>query len=96
MGHNMSLKGIFGQPRRLVTDATRRLCDAIKTHKSEVPTKFVLMNTAGNGNRDLREPILFSQRCVIGLFRLLLSPCKTLFEPFLSVWFCWECRNPVR
>ncbi len=74
LGHNMSLKGIFGQPRRLVTDATRRLCDAIKAKKSDVPTKFVLMNTAGNSNRDLHEPISIGQRCVIGLIRLLLPP----------------------
>jgi hypothetical protein len=74
LGHNMSLKGIFGHPRRLVTDATRRLCDAIKANTLEVSTKFVLMNTAGNSNRDLHEPISFGQRCVIGLLRLLLPP----------------------
>ncbi len=32
------------------------------------------MNTAGNSNRDLDEPISFGQRCVIGLLRLLLPP----------------------
>ena len=74
LGHNMSLKGIYGYPRRLVTDTTRRLCNAIKALKSESPTKYVLMNTAGNSNRDLREPISFVQRCVIGLLRLLLPP----------------------
>ena len=36
--------------------------------------KFVLMNTSGNSNRDLLEPISFSQKCVIGLLRLLLPP----------------------
>ena len=56
LGHNMSLKGLYGHPRRLVTDATRRLCNAIKANKPEGPTKFVLMNTAGNSNRDLHEP----------------------------------------
>ena len=30
LGHNLSWKGIYGQPRELVTDATRRFCDAIK------------------------------------------------------------------
>ena len=74
LGHNISFKGIYGHPRRLVTDATRRLCNAIKANKSAGPTKFVLMNTAGNNNRDLHEPISFSQRCVIGLLRLLLPP----------------------
>ncbi len=74
LGHNVSWKGVFGPPRRLVTDATRRLCNAIKANKSEKPTKFVLMNTAGNSNRDLHEPVSFGQACVIGLLRLLLPP----------------------
>jgi nucleoside-diphosphate-sugar epimerase len=74
LGHNLSLKGIYGHPRRLVADATRRLCNAIKASKAEEPTKFVLMNTAGNSNRDLHEPISFGQMCVIGLIRLLLPP----------------------
>ena len=74
LGHNMSLKGLYGHPRRLVTDATRRLCNAIKANKPEEPTTFVLMNTAGNSNRDLHEPISFGQKCVIGLLRLLLPP----------------------
>lgn len=74
LGHNISWKGIFGQPRRLVTDATRRLCNALKANEPREPTKFVLMNTAGNRNRDLRESVSFGQRCVIGLIRLLLPP----------------------
>ena len=74
LGHNLSWKGIFGHPRRLVTDATRRLCNAIKANKSGMSTKFVLMNTTGNRNRDLHEPISFAQRLVIGLIRLLLTP----------------------
>jgi hypothetical protein len=32
------------------------------------------MNTTGNRNRDLNEPISFVQKCVIGLLRLLLPP----------------------
>jgi len=74
LGHNMSLKGISGHPRRLVTDATRRLCNAIKANKPEDPTRFVLMNSAGNSNRDLHEPISVRQKCVIGLLRLLVPP----------------------
>ncbi len=74
LGHNTSLKGLFGHPRRLVTDTTRRLCNAIKANKSAEPTKFVLMNTAGNSNRDLHEPLSFVERCAVGLLRLLLPP----------------------
>jgi hypothetical protein len=74
LGHELSLKGIYGQPRRLVTHATRRLCKAINANRPEKPTKFVLMNTAGNNNRNLHEPTSFGQRLVIGLLRLLLPP----------------------
>jgi hypothetical protein len=74
LGHTLSLKGMYGHPRRLVTDSTRRLCLAIKASRSATPTRFVLMNTAGNSNRDLDEPVSFSHRCVISLLRLLLPP----------------------
>ncbi|MEN8229346.1 MAG: NAD(P)-binding oxidoreductase [Bacteroidota bacterium] len=74
LGHSLNLKGIFGHPRRLVTDATRRLCKAIKANNSKIPVKFVLMNTTGNSNRDLPERISFGQKCVIWLLRLLLPP----------------------
>ena len=74
LGHNMSFKGMFGQPRRLVTDATRRLCNAIKVNKPEIKVKFVLMNTSGNSNRGIPERVSFSQTCVIWLLRLLIPP----------------------
>jgi len=74
LGHNLSFKGLFGPPRRLVTDATRRLCDAVKANHPEKKIRYVLMNTVGNRNRDLREPVSLGQRVVIGLLRLLLPP----------------------
>lgn len=74
LGHNMHWKGIYGQPRKLVTDAARLICKAIKVNNSERPIKYILMNTTGNRNRDLSEPISFGQKCVIGLLRLLLPP----------------------
>ena len=74
LGHNINFKGIYGRPRKLVTDATRRLCGAIKVNSPEKPIKFVLMNTTGNSNRDLDEPISVAQKGVIGLLRFLLPP----------------------
>ncbi len=74
LGHNMTMKGIYSQPRRLVTDVTRRLCNIIKANKPEASVKFVLMNTAGNSNRDLNERVSFAHGCVISLLRLLLPP----------------------
>jgi nucleoside-diphosphate-sugar epimerase len=74
LGHNLTLKGIYGQPRRLVTDATRRLCNAIEVNKPEKATKYVLMNTTGNRNRDLDEPVSFAEKCAFALIRVLLPP----------------------
>ena len=74
LGHNLTLKGIYGSPRQLVTNATRRLCEAIRASQPRDLVKFVLMNTAGNSNRDLYEPISFGERSVVGLIRLLLPP----------------------
>lgn len=74
LGHNLNLKGIYGQPRRLVTEATRRLCNAIEANHPANPVKFLLMNTTGNRNRDLDEPISSAQKVVIQLLRLLMPP----------------------
>lgn len=74
LGHTLSWKGIYGQPRRLVTDAIKKLCNAIETNNPTQPVKVVLMNTTGNRNRDLNEPISMAQRGVIALLRLLLPP----------------------
>ena len=74
LGHNLSFAGIFGSPRRLVTDATRRLCDVAKANGRAKPVKFVLMNTTGNSNRDLNEKISFGQKVIIWLLRHLLPP----------------------
>jgi hypothetical protein len=74
LGHNLTFKGIFGHPRRLVTDATRRFCQAIRADRPETPVKFILMNSAGNSNRNLDEAISLPQKCVILLLRLLVPP----------------------
>ncbi len=74
LGHNMTWKGMFGHPRRLVTDTVRRLTNAITANEPAKPIKYLLMNTTGNRNRNINEPISVGQKCVIGLLRLLLPP----------------------
>ena len=43
LGHNPNMKGIYGQPRKLVTETTRRLCNAVKANNPENKIKYVLM-----------------------------------------------------
>ena len=74
LGHVMSFRGIFGDPRKLCTDATRRLCDAIRKSDPPTPRKFILMNTVGVRNPDLDERRTRFERGLLGLLRHTLPP----------------------
>ncbi|WDE99211.1 SDR family oxidoreductase [Lentisphaera profundi] len=74
LGHNLTFKGIFAQPRLLVKDTIECICSAIKANKATHSVKIILMNTTGNCNRDIPEIAPLSQRIVIALLRVLLPP----------------------
>ena len=74
LGHNLNFKGMFGHPRRLVTDSVKRLCQVVDKASSTEPVKFVLMNTTGNQNKQVGEKITLGHRIVVGLLRYLLPP----------------------
>lgn len=74
LGHNLTFKGVYGKPRKLVTDAVAKVHEAVKHNSPARPVRFVLMNTAGNSNRNLNESVSFGQRLIIGMLRLLLPP----------------------
>ena len=74
LGHNLSFKGLLGQPRHLVRDAIQRLSQAVIFNKPNNAVKFVLMNSTGVRNRDISESIGTAQKCVITLLRYLIPP----------------------
>jgi putative NADH-flavin reductase len=74
LGHNISFKGIYGKPRRLVRDSVKLVCEAIKFNQPKRKVRLVLMNTVGNSNRDLDEPRTTGEKVVISLLRVLLPP----------------------
>ena len=74
LGHVMDLKGMFGDPKRLCTDATRRLCDAIEKNRPTKPTKFILMNTVAVQNPDLEEKRAWFERWLLALLCHTLPP----------------------
>jgi len=74
LGHNMSFKGIFGEPKKLCTDATRRLCKSIEANTPNEPTKFILMSTVGVSNPDLGETRTWLERVILTLLRWLIPP----------------------
>lgn len=74
LGHNITLKGIFGKPRKLVTNAVKLLCVAIQKNSPDKPIRFALMNTTANRNRDLNESVSIGEKLVMGLIRFLVPP----------------------
>ena len=78
LGHNLTFGGLFGKPRKLVTDATRRIFTALEESTSsneKKKVKFILMGTEGvsnpAGGDDARTK---SERCILFLLRYLLPP----------------------
>lgn len=74
LGHNLTFKGMFGEPRRLVTDTIEKVSRAIESLEPDKKVKIILMNTTGNSNRDVPEKPPLSQKLVISVLRLLLPP----------------------
>ena len=74
LGHNLSFKGMFCAPRRLVRDSVQRLCDAIEANNPTTAVKFILMNTTGNQNTQAGEKVSLAQTLTVGLIRMLLPP----------------------
>lgn len=75
LGHNLTFSGVFGKPRRLVTDSIKRIFEHIRKLSSGKTVKFVLMGTVGvahpKGTDDKRT---FSERCLLRFLHYTLPP----------------------
>lgn len=74
LGHNLSLKGIFGKPRKLVTESIKLISNAIQINTPKKPVRLVLMNTTANRNQDLNESISITEKLIMGLIHILIPP----------------------
>jgi nucleoside-diphosphate-sugar epimerase len=74
LGHVADFEGIFGEPRKLCTDATRRLCAAIERNRGGKPTKFILMSSVAVQHPDLEEKRAWFERALLTLLRHTLPP----------------------
>jgi hypothetical protein len=77
LGHVLSVRGVLGPPRDLVTRATTRLCRAIEAARPARPVKVVLMSSVSvhqPGTRDARRGAL--ERAFLWLLRGLLPPAR--------------------
>ncbi len=87
LGHNLTLKGIFGKPHKLVVDALTKTANSIIENNSDVPVKIILMNTTACLNKSQHEKFSFKENLVINFMRFILPPqrdnekaLKYLFE----------------
>lgn len=74
LGHNITLKGIWGRPHRLVTDAIRKVCESIRMKDTGKVTKLVLMNTTACLDVDAQEKFTTAEGIIIAIMRFLLPP----------------------
>jgi uncharacterized protein YbjT (DUF2867 family) len=77
LGHVISLKGVFGPPRDLVTRAATRLCRAIEAAQPATPIKLILMSSVSvnrPGRLDSRRGAF--ERAYIAAIRGLIPPAK--------------------
>jgi hypothetical protein len=77
LGHIVSVKGVFGPPRDLVTQATRRLCRAIEALQSARPIKLILMSSVSvnhPGGLDTRRGVL--EKALVWVIRGVIPPAR--------------------
>lgn len=74
LGHNISLKGIFGKPYTLVVDALKAVVTAINETKNSKTTKIILMNTTACINKLQNEKFTKKEQFVMKIMKLMLPP----------------------
>jgi NAD(P)-dependent dehydrogenase (short-subunit alcohol dehydrogenase family) len=77
LGHNISLRGVFGPPHDLVTKAVSRVCDVSGTLRPAQPVEFILMSTVSvnrPGGLDTRRGRF--EKGAVAVLRALVPPAK--------------------
>ena len=77
LGHNVSLRGVFGPPRNLVARTVERVCDVVTALRPEAPVRLVLMSSVSvnrPARADARRGV--GERAFTWLLRALLPPAR--------------------
>lgn len=72
LGHNISLKGVFGKPRRLVFNAVKKI--AMTLNDSRDVKKFILMSTTAYTDYTHGEKDSVAESLIFSTLRLLMPP----------------------
>lgn len=73
LGHNITLKGMFGSPRNLVFDVVKNICEVVK-EEADRKVKLILMSTTAYTNITMGEVNSLGERIILSLLKLLLPP----------------------
>ncbi len=73
LGHNITIRGMFGKPRNLVFDTIRNISEIVK-EKADKKVKLILMSTTGYTNTITGEKNSLGERIILSILKLLLPP----------------------
>ncbi|MBU9711545.1 NAD(P)-dependent oxidoreductase [Evansella tamaricis] len=79
LGHNGTLRGMFGKPRYLVFDAIKRISETVKD-KANQKVKLILMGTTAYTNTLLGEVNSMGEKIILTLLKLLIPPHRDNIE----------------
>jgi len=74
LGHNISFRGLFGQPQKLVVNAVKKISTAIAS--DHTAKKFILMSTTAYTNKNQGEKNTFGENLILSLLEIVLPPHK--------------------
>lgn len=74
LGHNISLKGIYGRPHKLVFNAVTKIIEALLS--LNLNKKFILMSTTAYTNKKINEKNSPGEKIIFSLLKVLLPPHK--------------------
>jgi nucleoside-diphosphate-sugar epimerase len=71
LGHTLNMRGIFGKPRKLVSEALQNICTTLIAEPNH-PCKIVLMNTTGNVRPgETSNPV---EKIILAILKKILPP----------------------
>jgi uncharacterized protein YbjT (DUF2867 family) len=73
LGHNLTFKGLYGKPRKLVYGVIRRLAEAVAAG-SDQKVRLILMSTTAYTNKAVHEKNSSAERIVFFFIKALLPP----------------------
>ncbi|HKK61434.1 MAG TPA: NAD(P)H-binding protein [Bacteroidales bacterium] len=74
LGHNISFKGLFGHPQKLVANAVKKITAAIASCDSA--KKLILMSTTAYTNKNQGEKNPFGEELILSVLKIVLPPHK--------------------